>query len=147
MKYYRDIDYFIFYCDFPHMGVPGVIAANSDGTVNIYINTLYSPDHQDRALRHELRHLVLNHFWTDTKTIREKEREADTEDEDIIFADDYSFVEYTPAASLPAVPRIPNVFTQKPPGTIPLFSSLESFRKYMFAMRDQYQRDSRAKQL
>ena len=37
MKYYQGVDYFLFFMDFPHMGVPGVIASNSDGTANIYI--------------------------------------------------------------------------------------------------------------
>ena len=76
LKYYRGVDYFLFFEDFPHMGVPGVIAANSDGTANIYINTLYSPDCQRRAIRHELRHLARNHFYCDWMTLEEKELRA-----------------------------------------------------------------------
>ena len=145
MKYYRDIDYFVYYCDFPHMGVPGVIAANTDGTVNIYINTLYTPERQNQALRHELRHLVRNHFWCDTKTIGEKELEADAEDTSVVFSEDYSFVEYTPPVPAPGLDRIPDVFAEKPPNTIPLFASPEAFRDYMFAMREQYRRARNAK--
>lgn len=40
-------------------------------------------------------------------------------------------------------PRLPNVFAEAPPGTIPCFSSLDAFRDYMFAMREQVQRDQK----
>lgn len=96
MKYYKDIDYFLFFMDFPHMGVPGAVVGNSDATVNIYINTLYNQDIQRRTVKHELRHLVKNHFHCDWMTIEEKELEADDIDNpDCIFDDDFSFVEYT----------------------------------------------------
>lgn len=54
MKYYRDVDYFLYFEEFPHMGVPGTIVANIDGTVNIYINTLYCVEKREEAIRHEL---------------------------------------------------------------------------------------------
>lgn len=132
MKYYRDVDYFLYFMDFPHMGVPGVIVANSDGTSNIYINTLYCRKTQDRTIKHELRHLVKNHLFIDTMTITEKELEAeDTEDPSCIFAEDFSsveFVEQTVNVS------IENVF-QHIPGVIPVFNSLDAFRDYMFSMK------------
>ena len=37
--------------------------------------------------------------------------------------------------------RLPNVFAEAPAGTIPIFSSLEAFGDYMFAMREQYARE------
>ena len=43
-------------------------------------------------------------------------------------------------------PRLPNVFAEAPPGTIPYFSSLETLRDYMFTMRDQVQRDKKRRQ-
>lgn len=141
MKYVRNIDYFLYFMDFPHMGVPGVIAANTDGTVNIYINTLYTPERQERAIRHELRHLAHSHFWCDTKTIEEKELEADIDDPSVIFGDDYSSVEYVPP---PEPPLLPNVFTEAPPGTIPIFGSLSSFHSYLLAMKDQMHNPQRA---
>lgn len=96
MKYYKDIDYFLFFIDFPHMGVPGSAVGNSDATVNIYINTLYNPEIWKRTVKHELRHLVKNHFHCDWMTIGEKELEADDIDNpDCVFADDFSYVEYT----------------------------------------------------
>lgn len=134
MKYYQDVDYFLFFMDFPHMGVPGVIASNSDGTANIYINTLYCEEVQRRAIKHELRHLVKNHFYVDTMSIEEKELEADDiEDPSCIFADDFSSVEYIEEAICVA-PE--NVF-QHIPGVIPVFNSLDAFRDYMFSMKDE----------
>ena len=75
------------------MGVPGAIAENTDGTVNIYINTLYCREKQTRALRHELRHLAKNHFHAENMTVFEKELEADLDDNSCIFAKDFSWVE------------------------------------------------------
>ena len=87
MKYYKNIDYFLFFMDFPHMGVPGAVAGNSDATVNIYINTLYTPEIQKRTVKHELRHLVKNHFQCDWMTIEEKELEAEKK----IFGKDFAY--------------------------------------------------------
>lgn len=77
------------------MGVPGVIAANSDGTANIYINTLYCEEKQRRTIKHELRHLAKNHFYCDWMTIEECELDADDiGDPSCVFSDDFSCVEY-----------------------------------------------------
>lgn len=104
MKYYLGVDYFLYFEDFPHMGIPGVIASNSDGTVNIYINTLYAVEIQKRAIKHELRHFVKNHFYCDWMSISEKELDADDiDDPNCIFADDFTSVEYTgPEIQCPA---------------------------------------------
>lgn len=75
------------------MGVPGAIAANIDGTSNIYVNTLYCENIQRKTIRHELRHMVNNHAYCDWMTVQEKELEADEDDGSCIFADDFSFVE------------------------------------------------------
>lgn len=144
MKYYQDVDYFLFFMDFPHMGVPGVIASNSDGTANIYINTLYCGEVQRRAIKHELRHLVKNHFYIDWMTIEEKELEADDiEDPYCVFADDFSSVEYIEQKIREN--KVPNVFkhSQK---VIPLFNSLDIFQDYMLAMREQVQKEIAAKE-
>ena len=102
MRYYRGVDYFIFFEDFPHMGVPGVIASNSDGTANIYINTLYCEERQRETIKHELRHMVNNHFYCDWMTVEEKEQEADnTEDPLCVFAHDFSYVDYLCEQRLP----------------------------------------------
>lgn len=39
--------------------------------------------------------------------------------------------------------KLKNVF-EHPDGVIPIFSSLESFRNYMFAMREQIQKEKAA---
>lgn len=119
MKFYQGVDYFLFFEDFPHMGVPGVIAANSDGTANIYINTLYSLDVQRRALKHELRHLVKGHCFCDSITIREKELDAeDIEDPSCVFSSDFSSVTYYPDL-------------EKKVRKIPLFNSLDAFADFL----------------
>lgn len=95
MKYYLGVDYFFFFEDFPHMGVPGAIAANEDGTVNIYINTLYCDEVQRRTMKHELRHLVKNHFYCDWMSVSEKELDAENvNDPSCVFASDFSSVVY-----------------------------------------------------
>lgn len=77
------------------MGVSGVIASNSDGSANIYINTLYCEEIQRRTIKHELRHLVKNHFYIDWMTIDEKELDADDiNDPHCTFAEDFSSVVY-----------------------------------------------------
>lgn len=102
MKYYKDVDYFLYFENFPHMGIPGAIALNSDDTVNIFINTLYNTAVQARTVRHELRHMAYGHFHSDWMTITEKEVEADNEDDpNCIFDDDFAWVEYTGAERLP----------------------------------------------
>ena len=95
MKYYRDVDYFIICMDFPCMGVPGAIASNIDGTANIYINTLYCEEKRSRTLKHELRHLVRNHFYIDWMTVEEKELDAGIlDDPNCTYADEFLWVEY-----------------------------------------------------
>lgn len=147
MKYYRDVDYFIYFEEFPHMGISGVIVSNSDGTVNIYINTLYSVERQRKTIQHELRHLVKGHLYCDILSIEEKELEADDlEDDSYIFGNNFEFVEFvqdTFECSEPEVgclDRIPDVFDEAKVGTIPYFPSLTAFRDYMFAMSEQYHR-------
>ena len=131
MKYYEGVDYFLFFLDFPHMGVPGVIASNSDGTANIYINTLYQEEIRRRTIKHELRHLVKNHFYIDWMTIEEKEMAADDiDDPSCAFADDFSWVEYVEPE------KTPDLFLH-PVGVIPVFHSLDGLRNYIIFMKDQ----------
>ena len=118
MKYILGIDYFLFFLDFPHMGVPGAVALNTDGTVNIYINTLYSTEIQSKTVKHELRHLAREHFSCDWKTIQEKELEAeDLDDPTCTFAPDFSWVEYT---------QEPVEIVRTLPGPPPPYSAIRS---------------------
>lgn len=111
-RYYLGVDYYIIKCAFPTAAVYGTVAANTNGTVNIYINSLCSEDRQRRALEHELRHLVSGHLWDDAKPLTEKEDEADADDSLIRFGKDYSYVE-------------------KLDKVVPLFDSLEALMHYV----------------
>ena len=94
MKFYQDVDYFLFFEDFPRMGIPGVIGANQDGTCSIYINTLYCEARQRETLRHELRHMALWHLWRDDLCLAYKEAEAEAFlDGRVVIAPDFSWVE------------------------------------------------------
>ena len=96
MKLYRDIDYYLFFQDFPCMGAHGFVGSNQDGTVSIYINTLYCERMQRKTIRHELRHVALNHLWRDDMEEQDKENEAnDGLCEKIQIANDYAWVEVT----------------------------------------------------
>lgn len=135
MKYYLGVDYFIYFEDFPHMGVPGVIAANSDGTANIYINTLYNEDCQRRAIRHELRHLARCHFYCDWLTLAEKELEADDgDDPTVLFGEDFSSVEWL-GSPRPPRPVPPRPDPAPPADAIPLFNGLEALTRLAAAAR------------
>lgn len=128
MRYYRDIDYFIYFEEFPHMGVTGLIAANSDGTVNIYINTLHNAERQEKALRHELRHMAKQHVFCDTMTVAEKEQEADHPcDLSCTFADDFSYVDIEDA---------PAVLSEKAIRKIPLFT-WEGFERFVRSIHEE----------
>lgn len=151
MRYYRNIDYYLYFEEFPHMGISGVIVSNSDGTANIYINTLYSEARQRETIRHELRHLVRQHQYDDRLTLEEKEAEAEEEDPCCRFGEDFSYAEYCPelevteekaaAGGLGASGAIPDLFKEAPPGKIPYFASLESMKRYIEAMREQHMRE------
>lgn len=140
MKYYLGVDYFFFFEDFPHMGVSGAIASNSDGTANIYINTLYCQERQIQTIKHELRHLVKNHFYCDIMTIEEKELDADNlSDPFCIYSDDFASVEYIEECEVDVrlKKEIRDVFFNPPPGKIACFHSLESMKHYVNEMLKQ----------
>ena len=124
MIYQEGIDYWVRYIQFPNMASESVVASHGDGTFTIYINTLFSAERQRDRLAHELRHLEKEHFYRDDLTIQQVEHAANG---------------LAPLPSPPATdpPLLPDVFTEAPPGTIPIFNSLGAFRDYMFAMREQ----------
>lgn len=111
--------------------VHGVTLPNDDGTFDIYINETLSEAMRKDRLQHEIKHICEDHFYQEAKSIAQLEQEANGTT--------------APAKAPEPVPatqsRLPNVFAEAPPGTIPYFSSLDAFRDYMFAMRDQVQRD------
>ena len=69
-------DVYIRRLDFPNRSVKAATFPNDDGTFDIYLNTLYSEEELQQALRHELEHIRLDHFYSE-KDVRQKEREAD----------------------------------------------------------------------
>ena len=130
MIYYEGIDYWVRRVQFPNMASESVVVSHGDGTFTIYINTLFSEERQQERLTHELRHLEEEHFYRDDLTIRQVERQADG---------------HAPSpVPPPKPPLLPNVFTEAPPGTIPIFGSLSSFHSYLLAMKDQMHNPQRA---
>lgn len=121
MTYLEGIDYFIRYRDFPCTTIYAWAVSLGDGTFDIWLNTRVSEEKQQAGLRHDLKHLTDNHFFRDDLTIAEKEAIAwGTIDENTVEKKEV----------------LPNVFDHIP-GLIPVFNSLDAFRDYMFAMREQ----------
>lgn len=98
--------------------VDGLTVPNDDGSFDIYLNADHCEARRQEHLKHEIDHIFEDHFYQETKSITAIEQEANS-----------------PAAHTP--PPVPHVFREAPAGTIPFFSSLDSFGKYIFAMRDQ----------
>lgn len=129
MVYYEGIDYWVRRVEFPNMASESVVVSHGDGTFTIYINTLFCEERQQECLEHELRHLEAEHFYRDDMSIQQIERQADRN---------------AAAPQEAAAARLPNVFTEAPPNTIPIFNSLDTFKDYMFAMREQVQQEKTA---
>lgn len=67
---------FVRYLAFPNTSVKAATYPNDDGSYDIYVNTLLSPAQQEKALQHELEHIRLGHFYSDSP-IEQKEAEAE----------------------------------------------------------------------
>ena len=63
------IDYFVRHLRFPNRACKAVVVPNNDGSFDIYINTLFSKEEQDRALEHELSHLLSGHFYDELPAV------------------------------------------------------------------------------
>lgn len=58
--------------------VNAVTVVDADGTFNIYVNARLSRDEQQKAYRHECRHIKKQHFYSPkTAEICEKEAKAE----------------------------------------------------------------------
>lgn len=55
--------------------VHAVTRKDAEGDYNVYINARLDADTRAKALRHELNHIVLGHFYDD-RPVAEKEREV-----------------------------------------------------------------------
>ena len=56
--------YYVRYIKFPY-SINGCTVPGNDGSFTIFINSLLSESIQREALRHELRHVSLDHFYSD----------------------------------------------------------------------------------
>lgn len=56
--------------------IRGMTKLNEDNFYNIFINAKYSYEQQREILKHELKHIEYEHFFSD-KSIEECEKEAD----------------------------------------------------------------------
>ena len=97
-------EYFVRYVDLPP-AVEGVTVPNDDGTFDIYISEHLPPDRREACLRHELRHVRRDHFYS-AAPLASQELEAHE-------------------------PDLPDVFACPDPGTIPYFPDLLSLRGYL----------------
>ena len=67
-------DYFVRLIELP-IKVEGVTVPNSDGSFSVYINALLSEVKRGEVLRHELRHISSEHFYTEM-SVEYMERQA-----------------------------------------------------------------------
>lgn len=67
-------DYFVRLVELP-LRVEGVTLPNSDGSFSVYINSLLSEEKRAEVLRHELRHISAEHFYTEMP-VEHMERQA-----------------------------------------------------------------------
>lgn len=107
-------EYFVRLVPFP-ASVEGVTVPNDDGTFDIYLNADLCEARMRECLEHEIKHIMEDHFYQDSKSVTQLEQEANT----------------TLTSSVPALD-----FDEKTNSTTPQFSPLPSF---VFAMRGQRQ--------
>ena len=107
-------EYFVRYIKLPAK-VEGATVPNDDGTFDIYINSIFCEEKRAEILEHELRHIRKDHFYNDILPVCGMEKEAN-------------------GGSL--ADQMDNVFVH-PPGVIPMFNSLDIFRDYLHAIREQ----------
>ena len=81
------IDYYLRSVPFPNRSSRAVVLPNTDGTFDIYINTLFSEAEQEEALQHELRHLIENHFY-DERPVAINEAEANGKKKTALLAEE-----------------------------------------------------------
>lgn len=112
-------EYFVRYAEFPRT-IEAVTLPNDDGTFDIYINSLLPECVQKVKLEHEIRHIARDHFYAE-KPVAECEAEANGKR---------------------SVPKpIPDIFSEAPADTIPIFNTLDIFKAYMFTMQEQRQKE------
>jgi len=58
------------------LAVRGAVREDENGDYNVYINARLSDDQRVSVFQHELQHIRRGHLDDDTKTVEEKEMEA-----------------------------------------------------------------------
>ena len=58
------------------VSVHAVTRKDAEGDYNVYVNARLDADARAKAVRHELRHIVLGHFYEHDRTVAELEDEA-----------------------------------------------------------------------
>lgn len=61
MRLIEGVDYFVRVVRLPH-GIHGAVSPNDDDTYNIYLNADDTPERQEKALDHEVRHVRRSDF-------------------------------------------------------------------------------------
>lgn len=114
------VDYFVRVVPFPNAANQGAVFVNDDGTFDIYLNALY-PE-LTRGYEHEVRHILRDHFYKESKTIAQVEAEADGAE---------------PVKQNSGMPTAASVDTEiaaelcPETKTIPVFRSMDEFLAYM----------------
>ena len=65
------------------MHIHGFTMPDENGDYNIYLNDRLSDAELVRAYDHEVKHIEAGHFYDDMKTVSEKEKENDPEEDPI----------------------------------------------------------------
>lgn len=127
-------EYFTYFVELPH-SVFGATIPNNDGTFSIYINAYLPEEAQRKVLTHEMKHVYMDHFYQQMKSVTALECEANgkiparaaerTETVPVVaacadFGDDWLYDPY----GLP----LHKLDTPPEPGTkvVPLYSSLNA---------------------
>ena len=76
LKLVENADYFVRCIPFPNYAADGVVSTNDDGTFNIYINEKLDDCRKRKALKHEIEHIMRDHFYS-TAPVQQIEAEAD----------------------------------------------------------------------
>lgn len=58
------------------LGIKGMTVKDENDDYNVYLNARYSRDVRAKAYRHELDHIIKNHFY-DGRSVKEKEKDVE----------------------------------------------------------------------
>lgn len=65
------------------VSVHAVTRKDAEGDYNVYINARLDADTRALALRHELKHIVLGHFYDDRPVVEKEQEASDGEAEEV----------------------------------------------------------------